>query len=148
MPRIAAAALALAALSGIPPALAGGPAHVVHDWAAAHEEGRADRAIGLYTSNARVWSVGAPREWVGHDDIGHYLAVFALGAAPPAFRIETYGLTPLGEGVVVASGHCSVVREQWDGGLAEEACRFSLMLVQDGTGGWRIAAQHSSAVPR
>jgi uncharacterized protein (TIGR02246 family) len=148
MDRIIPAAFVIAALAFAPPAQAGGPAKVLQDWAAAHSDGSAARAATLYTADARVWSVAAPRAWVGHDDIGHYLTVFALGAAPPAFRIDSYSLQSLGEGVVVASGHCAVEREQWDGSMGHEECRFSLTLVQDNTGAWRIAEQHSSALPR
>ncbi len=148
MDRLVAATFVITTLAGALPVQAAGPAEVVHEWALAHEDGSADRAAQLYTPNARVWSLAAPREWVGHDDIGHYLVVFALGAARPDFRIESYSLMPVGEQVVVASGHCAVVREQWDGSAAREDCRFSLTLVRGGDGAWRIAEQHSSALPR
>lgn len=153
MSRIAVATLAPAvflasSLALVPQAQAGGPAKVVQDWASAHSEGNGARATVLYTPDARVWSVAAPREWVGHDDIGHYLTVVALGAAKPAFHIASYSLQSLGEGVVVANGHCAVEREHWDGSMGREDCRFSLTLVQDNTGAWRIAGQHSSALPR
>jgi hypothetical protein len=148
MSRIAAAALVLAALASAPPAQAEQPAGLLHAWASAHMTGGADRAARLYTSNARVWSVAAPREWVGHADIGHYLSIFPLGPSRPEFRIEEYGLQTVGEGVVIATGRYTVTREQWGGGAVEEPCRFSLTMVQDETGVWRIAEQHSSALPR
>ena len=148
MTRLATAAFAITVLASMSPAFAGGPRSVVQDWAAAHEEGGAARAASLYTPAARVWSVAAPREWVGHAEIGHYLAVFPLGASRPEFRIDEVVLSPVRDGVAMATGHCTVVREQWDGSIAHEGCRFSLTLVQDEAGMWRIAEQHSSAVPR
>ena len=148
MGRIAAATLAIATLAFAAPAQAAGPAGVLQDWAMAHSTGNATSATTLYTADARVWSIAAPRQWVGSDDIGHYLTVFALGAARPAFRIDSYSLQFLGTGVAVASGHCSVEREQWDGSMGREDCRFSLTLVQGAAGTWRIAEQHSSPRPR
>jgi ketosteroid isomerase-like protein len=148
MHRISSATLAVVVLAFAAPAQAVGPAKVLQDWARAHAEGNAASATTLYTEDARVWSLAAPRQWVGSDDFGHYLRVFALGAAPPALHIDSYGLQYLAAGVVVASGHCAVEREQWDGSMAREECRFSLTLVQDSAGAWRIAEQHSSARPR
>jgi uncharacterized protein (TIGR02246 family) len=148
MNRLVVATLVFAAMACAPPARSAEPAKLLQDWAAAHANGSGDRAAQLYTPDARVWSVAAPKEWVGHDDIGHYLSVFALGASRPSFGVETYTLMKLGEGVTLATGHCTVVREQWDGSRAREECRFSLMLVQDSAGAWRIAGQHSSVMPR
>lgn len=147
MPRIA-ATIAFAALVLAPPAHAAQPAELLHAWAAAHTEGHAARAERLYTPSARVWSAAAPREWVGHADIAHYLAVFPLGPSRPEFRIESYGLHSIGPDVILATGRYAVVREQWDGSTAEEPCRFSLTLVRQASGEWRIAEQHSSALPR
>jgi hypothetical protein len=146
--RLPAALAALAALACLSPAQASEPARLLHAWADAHTAGTADRAAALYAPTARVWSAAAPHAWVGHEDIGHYLAVFPLGPSRPGFRIDTYTLQPIGPTVVVASGRYAVLRERWDGSTAEEPARFSLTMAQDGTGTWRIVEQYSSALPQ
>jgi ketosteroid isomerase-like protein len=49
--------------------------------------------------------------------------------------------------VMLVSGRYTLLRERWDGSIAEEASRFTLALRRTPDGQWQIAEQHSSRVP-
>jgi ketosteroid isomerase-like protein len=48
---------------------------------------------------------------------------------------------------MLVSGRYTLLRERWDGSIAEEASRFTLALRRTPDGQWQIAEQHSSRVP-
>lgn len=147
MPRIPLAALSLvAALGTAGTARSNDATGLLADWAAAYVAGDKAQVARLYTPDARLWSEASPREAVGQAEVGYYFATIGIGPAPLGIRIDAHNLREMSS-VVLVSGRYTLVRERWDGSIAEEPCRFTLALLRAPDGGWRIAEQHSSRLP-
>lgn len=146
MPRLPLCALGLAAALASPAMAQSEPAQLLAAWSAAYAAGPGAPVARLYASDARLLSEVSAREAVGHAEIAGYFTAMAIGAAPPRLRIDAHDLreTP---GAAYVSGRYTLLREGWDGTIAEEPGRFSLALLP-AEGGWRIAGQHSSHLPR
>ena len=133
-------------LSG--PALAQSePEHMLAAWSAAYAAGPAAPVASLYAADARLLSEVTAGEAVGHAEIARYFTVMAIGAAPPRLRIDAHAVTG-NANVAYVSGRYTLLREDWAGRIQEEPGRFSLALLATPGGGWRIAGQHNSHVPR
>ena len=146
MPRIRYAAATLLALLGTgAPAPAQEAAGLLAAWSASYGTEAGD-PTRLYTSDARLLGEFSPDESMGSAGVARYFATIGLGPAPLQMRIESYSLreTPA---LVLVSGRYTLLREGWDGRVAQEPSRFTLALRRATDGGWQIAEQHSSRVP-
>jgi hypothetical protein len=146
MPRLPLCALGLATALAAPAMAQSGPVELLAAWSAAYAAGPGAPVTRLYAPDARLLSEVSAQEAVGHAEITAYFAAMAIGAAPPRLRIDSHSLREL-PGAAYLSGRYTLLREGWDGSLDEEPGRFSLALMP-GPGGWRIAGQHSSHLPR
>lgn len=141
------AALGLAAaFAAAAPARSEDGAALLAAWSAAYAAGPTAEVGRLYTLDARLWSELSPQQAIGHADIAHYFATLDLGPAPARLRIDAQEQRGIGSGILV-SGRYTLLRERWDGSIAEEPCRFTLALLREDDGGWRIAEQHASRLP-
>ena len=144
MRRLSLCALGLAL--GAPALAQSEPEHLLAAWSAAYAAGPAAPVASLYATDARLLGEVAAGEAVGHAQIASYFTVMAIGAAPPRLRIESHAVTG-NASIAYVSGRYTLLREGWDGRIQEEPGRFSLALLAT-PGGWRIAGQHNSHLPR
>lgn len=140
------AVLGIVAALAVSPARAKDPAALLANWATAYSAGPQAEVPRLCTSDARIWSEFSPREGRGIEDVAHYFATISLGPSPARARIDAYEAREIGP-VILVSGRSTLLRERWDGSMAEEPCRFTLTLLRQPDGGWRIADQHVSRLP-
>jgi ketosteroid isomerase-like protein len=100
----------------------------------------------LYSSDARLLSEFSPHEEVGWAGVAHYFGTVGLGPSPLRMHIDSQSQREFSD-VMLVSGRYTLLRERWDGSIAEEASRFTLALRRTPDGQWQIAEQHSSRVP-
>jgi ketosteroid isomerase-like protein len=136
----------MAALSSGLPAQAQDAARLLADWSAAYAAADKAEVKRLYSSDARLLSEFSPHEEVGWAGVAHYFGTVGLGPSPLRMHIDSQSQREFSD-VMLVSGRYTLLRERWDGSIAEEASRFTLALRRTPDGQWQIAEQHSSRVP-
>jgi hypothetical protein len=141
-----ATATLMAALSNGLPAQGQDAAGLLADWSAAYAAGDKAEVTRLYSSDARLLSEFSQHEAVGSAGVARYFGTVGLGPSPLRMHIDSQSQREFSN-VMLVSGRYTLVREHWDGSIAEETSRFTLTLRRAPDGQWQIAEQHSSRVP-
>jgi uncharacterized protein (TIGR02246 family) len=140
-------AFTLVALLAVPAHAADTPAGALTAWQAAYATNDGALAAATYTANATLWGSTSREVTIGRAAITDYFGRRRPGAVAISVTFGEHTLRQVTPDVAVAIGHYTFVRTRADGSTQPEPSRFSMTLVREAEGGWKIASHHSSRLP-